>query len=133
MQENISRATLVKYIVDEIRKGTDNSTIAHRVAGYLISSGQTHELNSVMRDAQELRALRDGLVELTVRSAHDLDRRQLDSIAELAKSLYKGSQNVVAHQVNDEKVIGGASIQLPHANLDLTVRARLNKLRESVS
>lgn len=132
MQKAYSRPALVAYIVQELADGADESKLAQRVAAYLINTNKIYELDSVMRDAQELRAQQSGVVELTIRSAHELDAAQRKQIESLAKAQYPATKKVLTHQVHDESVVGGASVQFPHASLDVTVRAKLNQLREAV-
>lgn len=132
MQKAYSRSALVSYIVRELARGADEARLSHQVAAYLITTNKIHELDSVMRDAQERRAQEDGVVELTIRSAHQLDAAQLKQIEAIAKDQYKNATRVLAHQLQDESVVGGATVQLPHASLDVSIRAKLNQLREAV-
>lgn len=133
MTQEYSRARLVDYIVKQLETGSKQSGLSREVAAYLMAVGQLHDLGSVMRDAQEARAENYGTVELTARSAHKMNQTQLGRIESVAKSQYKGAQRAITHQVEDDAVIGGASLQLPHASLDLTIRAKLNQLREGIS
>jgi F0F1-type ATP synthase delta subunit len=132
MHKSYSRSKLVEYIVGALESGRDSADIAKHVAAYLIESGKTSELDSVMRDAQELRAQEYGIIELTARSAHALDSDQLANVEGIAKRQYKTAKKVTVHQVQDETAIGGINLAFPHASLDLTVRAKLNQLREAI-
>ena len=133
MRRSYSRSELVAYIVSELAQGTDQTILARNVAAYLMDMNKLQELNSVMRDAQEARAQQSGIVEVTVRSAHTLDAPQMQQIEDIAKQQYSTATSVLAHTVHDESVVGGASVQLPHGSLDVTIRSKLNQLREAVS
>lgn len=133
MQGRYVRSDLVAYILSELSNGTDEADLAQNVAAYLIQVNKLQELDSVMRDVQEARAQKTGIVELTVRSAHQLGEAQLQEIESVAKQQYPAAKSIVMHQVHDSSVLGGASVRLPHASLDITIRAKLNQLREAVA
>lgn len=133
MTGKYSRAKLVDYIVAELESGKTTSKLSSKVGAYLIETGKVSELDSVMRDAQELRAQKHGVVELTARSAHKLDAAQVSHIKAVAKHQYGTAKTVTLHQVKDQSVIGGANLTFPHSSLDLTIRAKLNQLRSSIS
>ena len=133
MNSTYSRTKLVNYIVDELESGKNVADLSKKIAAYLIESGKASELDSVMRDAQELRAQKYGVVELTARSAHALDSGQVTQIEKVASSQYAGAKKVKMHKLHDDSVIGGANLTLPHASLDVTIRAKLNQLKESIS
>jgi F0F1-type ATP synthase delta subunit len=133
MKKKYSRAKLVDYIINSLDKGENLTSLAREVAAYLISVGRSSDLGSIMRDAQEARAENNGVVELTVRSAHQLNNNQLDNVEGVAKLQYSKVKKVIAHPEHDDSIIGGANILLPHSSLDVTVRGKLNQLRENIS
>ena len=133
MGRDYSRQKLVNYIVDQLETGKSVSRLAKRVAAYLIDVGRISELDSVMRDAQEIRAQKYGVVELTVRSANPLNSAQSKQVERVAAKQYGKVKKVTIHKIDDESVVGGANLTLPHTSLDLTVRAKLNQLREGIS
>lgn len=133
MQNGYSRFKLVGYIVDSLESGKSAERLASEVAAYLIENGKISELDSVMRDAQELRAQKYGVVELEARSAHRLESGHLSEIKTLAGKQYANTKSVIAHQIHDESVIGGTNLSFPHTNLDVTIRAKLNQLKEAIA
>lgn len=133
MQRTYSRTKLVKYIVDSLESGKSEKDLARKVAAYLIEVGKTSDLNSVMRDVQELRAAQYGIVELTATSAHHLEKSSLSDVEAIASRQYPGAKRTTVHQEIDPAVVGGANLTFPHASLDLTIRAKLNQLREATS
>ncbi len=133
MQRTYSRSKLVAYIVDSLESGQSATKLAREVAAYLIEVGKTSDLVSIMRDAQELRATRYGVVELTAASAHPLEKSSLNDVEAIAKRQYPGASQTTIHQKIDPTIIGGANLTFPHASLDLTIRAKLNQLREATS
>lgn len=133
MQRTYSRSKLVEYIVGQIQSGAKLDELASQVAAYLIDEGKITELDSVMRDAQDLRATKNGVVELDVRSVHTIDAEHVKQIESVAKHHYPGSKKVQLNAIHDESVVGGANLSFAHANFDITVRAKLNRLKEAIS
>ncbi len=132
MHKGYARTKLVDYIVTELNAGTATGKLSAQVAAYLVESGKVSELGSIMRDAQELRAQKYGLVELTARSAHQLDAAQIAQIETVAAKQYAGTKQVTIHQVHDQSVVGGANLIFPPASLDITIRNKLNQLRAAI-
>lgn len=126
---NYSRTSLASYIADNI----ESSDVSKHVAAYLIESGKTADLDSIMRDVQEIRASQHGVVELTARSAFALDADEKSRIEQVAKGQYPKASRVIIHEVRDQSVVGGASLSLAQANLDATIKTKLNRLRESIA
>lgn len=133
MQRTYSRSKLVSYVVGAINSGISVEVLARQVAAYLIDVGKISELDSVMRDAQDLRAIKSGVVEVEVRSAHAIDAEHVGQIESVAKQQYPGSSKVILDTVHDESVVGGVNLSFAHANFDITVRAKLNRLKEAIS
>lgn len=125
-----SRNDLAQYIADNI---DDTDSIANKVAGFLIDNNKTSELGSIMRDVTSLRASEKGVVELTATSAFALDSEAQLMIEKLTEEHFKNVKKIIIHEVIDKSVIGGVNIDFANANLDLTIRAKLNKLREAVA
>jgi F0F1-type ATP synthase delta subunit len=133
MQGGYSRSRLVSYIVDSLESGKSVSGLASGVAAYLVENGKISELDSIMRDAQELRAQKYGVVELSARSAHKLEAAHLAEVKTLAGKQYAGTKRVITHQIQDDSVVGGTNLSFPHTNLDVTIRAKLNQLKEAIA
>jgi F0F1-type ATP synthase delta subunit len=128
-----SRNKLASYIAEAIASGKSDAQITNSVAAYLIEYGKTADLGPLMRDVQEVRANQQGIVELTARSAYPLNADEKSQIEAVAKKQYPNASKVIMHEERDENVIGGASLSLAQASLDVTIRSKLNRLREAVS
>ncbi|MBW3569414.1 F0F1 ATP synthase subunit delta [Candidatus Parcubacteria bacterium] len=111
------------------RRMQTGQPVAHEVAAYLIDSGKTSELNSLLRDVTDIRCDQSAIIELTATSAFPLSSEQISEIESLVKKRYPTVKQVVIHNELNPDVIGGISLSLPGASLDLTIRAKLNKLR----
>lgn len=129
----LNRRKLSAQIAKRLEGGESAEKLSREIAAYLIDTGNTSQLNSLLRDVAVLRAEQNGIVELTATSAFPLMSEQTDEIKAIAKKHYPGAKQVIIHNDINPKVIGGVSLSMPSANLDLTIRAKLNKLRELTS
>lgn len=125
----ISRTNLANYVAEHI----DENNLAEKIAAFLIENNKTSELGSIMRDVTDLRSSKLGVVELTARSAFPLSAVSKYEIETVVKNNFKDVRQIIIHEVADKSVIGGVNLDFANANLDLTVRNKLNKLREAVA
>jgi len=125
----LNRRKLAIEIAGRLKKGESAGKLSQEIAAYLIDTNSTSELNSLLRDITQIRADRDGIVELTATSAFPLSPEQANQIEDLAKKQYPLSKQAVIHNDINPDVIGGVSLSLPSARLDLTIKAKLNKLK----
>lgn len=123
-----SRAKLADYVTKKI-DSSSRSKLSKEIASYLIDNGQTDELNSLMRDVATNIAESKGVVEVDVYSAHSLTPELKSQIQKMILASKKSARKVVVNQKIDPDVIGGVRLEFPHEMLDLTVRAKLTKLR----
>ncbi len=126
MAVKISRKALAKYLVEN----STSDTLASEVAALLIDSNQTAELDSLMRDLNAMRSQVLGIVEVTARSAFSLDQQAKNEIEQLARKLFPSFKELIIHEEHDKTVIGGVNLNFPGMNVDLTLRRKLNKLKE---
>lgn len=133
MQNKYSRSDLVQYIAEQLHDGADEQTVVKQAAAYLIEYNKTSDLPSVIRDVQELRARKYGTVEVTALSAFELGAAQLEEITAVVRSQYPDAKQVQVNTEHDESVVGGVVVSLPQATLDISIRNKLNRLRESIS
>lgn len=124
-----SRASLTDYIVDNL----GSVDISSKVAAFLIDNSKTSDLDSILRDVTQARAVKNGIVELTARSAFPLDANTKESINGVVRRQYQGVKKIIIHEVIDTTAIGGVNVEFANANLDLTIRTKLNKLREAIA
>lgn len=112
-----------------LASGANAEELSRLVAAYLLRNGRTGELGSLMRDVQQLRAER-GVVEVTAVTAHELSAAAKADIEARIKQLYPDAKQIVISEVLDPEVVGGVRLELPHQQLDLSVRAKLNRFKQ---
>jgi F0F1-type ATP synthase delta subunit len=124
----ITTHELAKYAADQLDSGVEAPAIARQLAAYLIEERRSRELPAVMRAIDE-ELSRRGSSQLTITSAHATD---LDTKKQLAKLLGISAEKAVFSEVIDKTVIGGVKASSGETEIDLTVRARLNKFKVKV-
>ena len=123
----ISRRKLAAHAADRIARGDKRAAVMRELAAYLIDSGRQREAELLTRDI-ETALLHRGTAIITTTSARPLTSDAKSSVAAYVKAVYKGITTVAQREVIDEQVIGGVKIELPDAQLDGTVRTKLEKL-----
>lgn len=129
---NFSRAKLADRIVQMLDKQSQQS-LARKVAAYLIETGKTSELNSLSRDIMQARKAQDGVVELTALSSHKLSSAQLEDIKKTVFKISPNAKDIIINEKVDRSVIGGVRLEFANHLLDLSVGAKLNKLKQLTS
>jgi F0F1-type ATP synthase delta subunit len=111
-------------------KGASSSdALSEEVAAYLISERRLGDLESIMRDIIEYRAQR-GIVEVTTVSAYPItDKIREDIMAEVRKVYPDANEIIISHRL-DSTVISGVRLEFANQQLDLSVRNKLNKLKQ---
>ncbi len=122
----ITTNELAKYAVDQLDSGVKAPVLAQQLAAYLLDTRQTKELSKLSR-AIEAELNSRGTTQVTVTSAHSVSD---DVKEELAKLI--GAEKPVFTEVIDKSVIGGVKAQSMESEIDLTVRARLNRFKAKV-
>jgi ATP synthase F1 delta subunit len=98
--------------------------LARDVAGYLIAERRTKELNSLLRDIEDLEYKQDGVLEVTATSARPLSAEAKKKIATLFDA-----KKVRVHEEINEATLGGVRVRALDKVVDLSVQARLQRLR----
>ena len=107
----------------------DAKTLSDEIAAYLLAEGRVSELEPLLRDIQQRRA-DAGTVEVTTRNAHALDDETREEIKAEIRKIYPGAKQIIIDEQLDPSVVGGIKIELANQQLDLSVRAKLNKFKQ---
>lgn len=124
-----SRQQIAQMIADRINSGADEATLARSLAAYLIAERRTKELEPLLRDVMKIRADR-GTTEMTTASAYQLSSEVKDHIRKLLATDTSQVNSVIMNELIDPHVIGGVQIETADKQLDLTIRSRLNRLKQ---
>lgn len=124
----VSRRRLAKTVVSEIIAGKPQMRIMRSLAAYMVEHKMTHQAEMLIGDISSEYARQTGKLTVEVISTHQLSdaiRKQLTEF--FAKEA--GAKKVVLHESHDQQLIGGLVARTPDAELDLSVRRKLTKLR----
>ena len=116
-------------IIGERSLHVDNfKALAKEVAAYLLETGRSDELESLMRDVMAYRAAH-GVVEVTTLTAHPLSDQDLVDIRAILKQEYPHAKKFTIDQQQSPEVVGGVLLSMPGEQLDLSVRGTVNKFK----
>jgi F0F1-type ATP synthase delta subunit len=112
-----------------LQPGVDAKHLGREIAAYLLEENRTGELDSLMRDIIAYRASK-GLVEVTAVSAHELSVAIRAEIGQQVRTGYKDAKKIITNERIDASMLGGVRLELVGRQLDLSVRNKLNRLKE---
>jgi F0F1-type ATP synthase delta subunit len=127
MTTYLSRRKLSDHIADQLLSASDASQVINKLAGYLIDSRRTKELELIVRDI-EYKLQDRGVVLARVTSASVLTQATKDAVEKLVQN-NSGASKVYLNQFIDTDLIGGVRIDLPGHRLDATIARRLATLK----
>lgn len=107
----------------------DSGFSARPLAAYLLDTGRTGELNSLLRDIQQERIER-GTVEVVAVSAFELSEAARRDITERIRQLYPEAERIIVSERRDPGIVAGVRLELPHQQLDLSVRGKLDRFKQ---
>jgi len=125
----ISRLKIAAAIADKVDTKQPARQLSREVAAYLLATRRTGELDSVLRDVMEIRAER-GVVEVTAVTAYPLTAAVRADIEKNIRTHFPTAKTIIVSETHDGTVVGGVRLELANQQLDLTVRAKLNRFKQ---
>lgn len=126
MAQRISRRTLAEYIADRLIDG--DATVIEQLAGYLIESRRTKEVDMYVYDI-EYALSRRGIVVADVTSARELANETKTLIKQFLADTYQADTTEL-RQTIDPTLIGGVKVRTADTEYDATVRRKLTTLQK---
>lgn len=123
MALRLSRRKIATYAADQLLAGASKKEVLRFVAAYLIEAKRTREQILIVREIEDIFALR-GYVVADVTSAYPLSVALKDEIKELVKA-----DTLQLREIVDPAVLGGMKIDVPGKRFDGTIRRKLTALR----
>lgn len=120
-QKDIARA------IRNLSGSMSSAKLSKVLASYLGRERRTGELDAILREVSRQREVEDGILEIDLTSAFPISD---GNKRELTKSV--DAKKVVVNETIDKNVIGGVRMETSKSVLDLTVRNRLNRLKQGV-
>lgn len=120
----LTRKQLAGFLIDNPGKQASN-----QVASYLLSEGRSKELSLVVREVEVILGER-GRVVAHVTSARELDAAQEKALTKQVIT-QTGAKSVEIINDIDPSLLGGVVIRTPEMEVDLSVRAKLERLKRA--
>lgn len=127
MSKLLTRKELAANLLTIFAQSTDKERTVEQIAAYLVVEGRGSELDSLLRDMQDIQLDQHGVQEVDTASAHTLS----DAVKRAIESLFD-AEHVQLHETIDEDLIGGVRVRSKDSVMDLSVRTQLNRLKHSV-
>lgn len=124
----ISRAHLSEVIGERTLETSDSKELAREVAAYLLDTNRTADLDSLLRDIMEYRAIH-GVIDAEAVSAHEIAESTIKDIIKIIEAEYPKATTVQVERRVDPSVIGGIRVDMANEQLDLTVRDQLDTFK----
>lgn len=124
-----TRSQIATAIAIKTLNVQDTKQLAHAVAGYLLEENRVDEIDSIMRDVLAYRNAH-GHTEVSVVSAYPITADVRSDVLAAVKQEYPGAASYTINETIDPNVVGGLRIEFGGEELDLTVRAKLNKFKQ---
>jgi F0F1-type ATP synthase delta subunit len=123
------RLKIANYVAEKSLDGGDLNDISKQLASYLLAEGRVNELDSILRDVQDIWAER-GLITVIVSSAHEIGPEQEQIIEQTVRGYFPEARTISISQVVDPSIIGGIRLNMANQQIDLSLEAKLNKFRQ---
>lgn len=123
----LSRRKLARNAAARLAAGEPKKTVLRDIAAYLIDSGRTSEAALVVRDIEAM-LVDAGTAIGTVTSARALSTDSLKRIEDFVKASDVRIKHVTLSEKIDESLIGGIRLEIPGAQLDASVKAKLDMI-----
>jgi F0F1-type ATP synthase delta subunit len=124
----IDRSRLAEVIAERTMHAGNVEHLKREIAAFLLAEKLSASVESIMRDVMAYRA-EHGLVEATVVSAYPLTALTRKDVLRELKDEYPHAGSIVLNEKLDPSLVGGVKIESVNEQLDMTVRAKLNKLK----
>ena len=124
-----SRTKVAQVIADTTLQRVIDKNFSREIAAYLLSERRVSDLSSLTRDIQNMWA-DAGHVEVLASSAYPLSDDIKLHIEKIIKCLYPDAKEIVVTEVHDPAIIGGVRLNLANQQLDLSIKAKLNKFKQ---
>lgn len=125
MAVRISRAKLAKTVCQKMIDGDKNAI--KQLAAFLVTNRRTREAGLIARDL-EAEFAKNGHVLARVTSPRKLSDELQTRIEELAKDAFGDVRHVSVDNELDESLLAGMKVDFPGKQIDLTAKAKLEKL-----
>lgn len=122
----VSRKDLTDAVLHLIQSRPNHRSNAKAIASYLIDQRRTKELDALLRNVEQARYDRSGILEVYATAARPLTEAAKGQIRKLFDA-----REVLVHEIIDESVKGGVRLKALDKTADLSIATKLQQLRRS--
>lgn len=122
----ITNRTLASAVLAQLKDGESYAAIVRGLSGYLVAQRRSKDIDPIMRIVEQELVKRNGHVEIRTTTARELSNEMKHTISSL---IAPKAKKTVVHEIIDPAVIGGVLVETSGKRLDLTVRRRLQRLK----
>jgi F0F1-type ATP synthase delta subunit len=123
------RLKIASYVAAKSLEMKDPKDISNELAAYLLVEGRVAELDSILRDVEDIWA-EQGLIQVVASSAHEIGVDQNEIIEKTVREYFPAAKQIKISQVVDPSIIGGIRLNMANRQIDLSLEAKLNKFRQ---
>ena len=128
MSQAASRRDIVRVITRQlIDEPQRQAEWVQRLAAFVIVHKMVDDLDLIVNDIAHELFEQDGLLTVEVTGARQLGNEVRQSIKDMLQR-QTGAERVVLHETTDQNLLGGFVARTPDAEIDASVRSKLNKL-----
>lgn len=125
----IPRHQIAQVLAERSLGRIDAKTFSDQIAAYLLAERRTADLEPLLRDIMQYRA-DHGIVEVVAISAHPLTDAIRSDIELQVKAVFKEVKQIIISEELQPDILGGIRLELPNQQIDLGVRAQLNRFKQ---
>jgi F0F1-type ATP synthase delta subunit len=124
-----TRHKIAAYVSSQSLSGELTPKKIEELAAYLIETGRTNELSSIMRDVNEQWA-EAGVIEVQASAAHALSDSLRSEIKQIVRRHYPHAKKIVIIENLVPSLIGGVKLEFANRQLDLSIKSELVKFKQ---
>lgn len=124
----VKNIDIANAVLSLLEAGKSPKVVSRSLAGYLAQEHRTKDLDSILRSLT-IKRENKGIKEITVSGINPLSPKTRDLIEKMFKT--SSTKKVIINQRIDEELIGGIMIESNEQRLDLSIRSKVNKLRNA--
>lgn len=125
---NIARRTLAHHVAQQLADGVKTKDIATKLAAYLVDHKQTHDVDLLMRDVEEILESEFGVIVARVQSARALDDTTRKNIVNSLLTQSTAKEVVIVEETIDADLIGGVVVETATGLFDSSLKSKLRDL-----
>lgn len=124
-----SRSKVANVLAGKLVNTKNPKKVIRETAAYLIKEHRTREVYSLLRDVRS-DLEKYGIINVTAVSAFKLSLQVLVDIKYVIKKIYPNAKKIIIDEQIDKEVVSGVRIELANSQLDLTVKSKIDKLKQ---